>query len=68
MARTLANTVFEGALGDSLVLFNGRDLGAKPMVEVAIKDARPVSNAGDTKILTLPVRELRGRTSGAPGS
>ncbi len=57
MARTLANTLFEGASGDSLVLFNGRDLGAKPRVELAIKDARPVSSAGNTKILTLPVRD-----------
>ncbi len=70
MARAIANTLFEGASGDSLVLFNGRDLGAKPMVALTIKDARPVSNAGGTKILTLPVRsyarpdilaELQGR-------
>jgi hypothetical protein len=56
MARALANTLFEGATGDSLVSFNGRDLAAKPMVTLAIKGARPVSNAGGTKILTLPVR------------
>jgi len=56
LARSLANTLFEGATGDSLVMFNGRDLAAKPMVALAIKDARPVSSAGATKILTLPLR------------
>jgi hypothetical protein len=56
LARALANTLFEGATGDSLVSFNGRDLGANPKVALAIKDARPVSNAGSAKILTLPIR------------
>jgi transglutaminase-like putative cysteine protease len=57
LARTVAGTVFEGATGDSLVSFNGRDLGATPKVALAIKDARPVTSAGATKILTLPVRD-----------
>jgi len=58
MARALANTLFEGATGDSLVSFNGRDLAAKPMVTLAIKDARPVMNAGGTKLLRLPMRQF----------
>ncbi len=57
LARSLANMLFEGATGDSLVYVNGRDLAAQPMVALAIKDARPVSNAGGgTEILTLPLR------------
>lgn len=56
LARSLANALFQGATGDSLVFFNGRDLGAEPRVALAIKDARPVSSAGGTKILTLPLR------------
>ena len=56
LARSLANALFQGATGDSLVLFNGRDLGAQPRVALAIKDARPVSSAGGTQILTLPIR------------
>jgi transglutaminase-like putative cysteine protease len=56
LARSLANALFQGATGDSLVSFNGRDLGAEPRVALAIKDARPVSRAGGTEILTLPIR------------
>jgi hypothetical protein len=57
LARALANSLFAGAVGDSLVGFNGRDLAAKPMVALEIRDARPVVNAGGTQILTLPVRD-----------
>ena len=57
LARSLANALFQGATGDSLVFFNGRDLGAQPRVALAIKDARPVSSAGGTEILTLPIRD-----------
>lgn len=56
LARSLANALFQGATGDSLVFFNGRDLAAQPRVALAIKDARPVSRAGATEILTLPLR------------
>lgn len=57
MARNIANALFDGASGDSLVLFNGRDLEAEPKVALSIRDARLVSSAGaGTKILTLPVR------------
>jgi transglutaminase-like putative cysteine protease len=56
LTRDLANALFEGARGDSLVSFNGRDLGAVPRVALAIRDARPVSNAGETQILTLPIK------------
>lgn len=56
LARSLANALFQGATGDSLVFSPGRDLGAQPRVALAIKDARPVSSAGGTEILTLPIR------------
>jgi transglutaminase-like putative cysteine protease len=57
LARSLANALFQGATGDSLVSFNGRDLDAQPRVALAIKDARPVSSAGGTHILTIPIRD-----------
>jgi transglutaminase-like putative cysteine protease len=57
LTRSLANALFQGATGDSLVSFNGRDLDAEPRVALAIKEARPVSVAGGTEILTLPIRD-----------
>jgi hypothetical protein len=57
LTRDLANALFEGATGDSLVSFNGRDLGAQPRVALAIRDARPVADAGSTEILTLPIKD-----------
>lgn len=56
LARSLANALFQGSTGDSLVYSNGRDLRAQPKVELGIKGARPVSVAGGTALLTLPIR------------
>ena len=55
LARTMANSIFAGAAGDSLVLFDGRDLRAEPRVSMRIGNARAVSDAGDARILTLPL-------------
>jgi hypothetical protein len=72
IARALANNVFEGASGDSLELFNGRDLRATPRVSVWITGARAAQRAGGQLILTLPLRsysspavvaDLEGRTT-----
>ena len=57
-ARDLANGTFEGAAGDSLQVFDGRDLGAAPRVSVAIRGARAASPAGSGSILRLPLRPL----------
>ncbi|HXY68744.1 MAG TPA: DUF3857 domain-containing protein [Gemmatimonadales bacterium] len=57
-ARNLANNTFEGASGDSLELFDGRDLGAVPRVAVAIRGGRAASPAGRNSILRLPLRPL----------
>lgn len=56
LTRDLANALFQGATGDSLVSFNGRDLGAEPRVALAIRDARPVSLTGGAEVLTLPIK------------
>jgi transglutaminase-like putative cysteine protease len=55
MTQALANGVFAGASGDSLSLFDGRDLQAKPAVTVTVRDAPVLSGSGDTRIFTLPV-------------
>lgn len=58
-ARELANGVFEGAAGDSLELFDGRDLAATPRISVAIRDGKATSPAGGSgSILRLPLRPL----------
>jgi transglutaminase-like putative cysteine protease len=56
MARGMANSFFEGATGDSLELFDGRDLTARARISLAIRDARGATNSGTTAILTLPIR------------
>jgi transglutaminase-like putative cysteine protease len=57
-ARGLANGLFEGAVGDSLELFDGRDLSATPRISVVIRDAKATSPAGTGSILRLPMRPL----------
>jgi transglutaminase-like putative cysteine protease len=56
MARSMANGLFEGATGDSLVIFDGRDLMAKPRVSLALHDGKATSGAGGSDILTLPIK------------
>ncbi len=52
----LANAIFDGSAGDSLQLFDGRDLAAEPRISVLIKHGKAASNAGGTEILTIPLR------------
>jgi len=58
IARAIANNVFEGAQGDSVEVFDGRDLEATPRIGVSFRTSRAVQNTGGTQhILTLPLRE-----------
>ena len=54
LTQVLANGVFSGASGDSLSLFDGRDLQAKPRVTLLVNDAPVLSSSGGTRIFTLP--------------
>jgi len=54
LTQALANGVFSGASGDSLKLFDGRDLQATPTVSLAVHDAPVLSSGGGTRIFTLP--------------
>lgn len=56
IARAIANNVFQGAAGDSLEVFNGRDLRATPRVSVWISGGRAAQSAGNQLILTLPLQ------------
>lgn len=55
LARNIANALFSGAAGDSLLLFDGRDLTVQPRVALAIHNGRATSSAGGTDIFTLPM-------------
>jgi transglutaminase-like putative cysteine protease len=55
MTRGIANAVFEGALGDSLTIFDGRDLRATPRVTISISNAHPTTSSGGSYIFTLPL-------------
>jgi hypothetical protein len=54
LTQALANGVFAGASGDSLSLFDGRDLQAKPALALTVRDAPVLSGSGSTRIFTLP--------------
>jgi hypothetical protein len=54
LTQTIANGVFSGASGDSLSLFDGRDLQARAVIGVTVHDAPVLSGSGSTRIFTLP--------------
>jgi len=55
LKRTVANLVFPGASGDSLELFDGRDLSAQPRVAFVVHGAQVTSKSGPGDILTVPL-------------
>jgi transglutaminase-like putative cysteine protease len=55
VTRAVAGTVFPGAGGDSLELFDGRDLRAEPRIALVVRGARLTSPSGAEDILTLPL-------------
>jgi transglutaminase-like putative cysteine protease len=57
LARQLATGVFPGATGDSLEIFDGRDLNAVPRVAVAIHNGRAASASAGTSIVNLPIKD-----------
>src|SRR5256885_2121330 len=61
--RAAVNMLFPGATGDSLELFDGRDLRAEPRIAVVVRDAQATSTSGSNDILTLPIHnygEIKG--------
>ena len=63
ITRAAVNMLFPGATGDSLELFDGRDLRAEPRISVVVRDAQATSTSGSNDILTLPIHnygELKG--------
>lgn len=54
ITQAIANVVFTGASGDSLRVFDGRDLQAKPVLSLTVQNAPVLSGSGSTRIFTLP--------------
>ena len=52
--RAMAEHVYPGADGDSLVAFNGKDLEADPKVSVLIRHGQATQQSGSTDVLTVP--------------
>jgi hypothetical protein len=57
-ANSIASKFFDGAEGDSLVGFEGKDLRAKVHVSLAIKHGKAASSAGESEIFTNPLGSM----------
>ena len=64
-SNALAEKLFDGALGDSLVGFDGRDLQAHPVVRLHVKHGRAATVNGSTVILQMPFGSMGGLASAA---
>jgi len=58
MTLAVANSLVPGSTGDSLQLFEGRDLNAAPRYSVLIHGGNMTTNAGGTIILKLPLENF----------
>lgn len=52
--QAMAGSVFPGATGDSLQIFDGKDLSAEAKVSMVIEHGQAAKLAGSSAILTLP--------------
>jgi len=52
--RALAGRTYPGAAGDSLVIFDGKDLHAKPQLSMYIHGGQAAKVSGQSAILSLP--------------
>ncbi len=52
--RSLAQSIFPNAQGDSLVTFDGKDLQAAPTITMRIRHGQASVSSGTTDVLTVP--------------
>lgn len=62
-ANAIAAKLFDGAEGDSLTGFEGKDLLAKPHMSMLIKHGKAASSSGETEIFTIPFGSTAGLRS-----
>jgi hypothetical protein len=65
LANAIAGKLFEGAEGDSLVGFDGKDLGAMARTTLLIRRGKAATPAGATMILHMPLASMSSLTAGA---
>ncbi|HSY83288.1 MAG TPA: DUF3857 domain-containing protein [Gemmatimonadaceae bacterium] len=53
MLRNMAGSIFPDSKGDSLVIFDGKDFKARPVVSFVIRSSRASQQSGDIEILTV---------------
>lgn len=56
--RTAAGAVYEGATGDSLETFAGRDLESRARVAFSLRGGRALTNSGGLALLRLPIDNM----------
>lgn len=61
--RSLAAALIPGAVGDSLVAFDGKDLRSEPRLAIRLRGGRMATRSGDTEILNLPLQSSEGLAS-----
>jgi transglutaminase-like putative cysteine protease len=62
-ANAIARGVFDGAQGDSLIGFAGKDLRATPRLSIVVKNGHAASMAGNNAILTNPFGSMSAFTT-----
>lgn len=58
LLRTVASSVFEDATGDSLELFDGRDLTAEPRVSFVVRSGRAMRSNSGIDMLRIPLDNM----------
>ncbi len=57
-ANSIAGGIFDGAQGDSLIGFTGKDLAVNPRLSVLVRNGHAASMAGNNAILTNPLGSM----------
>lgn len=58
MLRTMASNIYPEAKGDSLMLFDGKDFKAQPVLSFVIRNGRATQPSGDVDLLNLRDRSV----------
>lgn len=65
IAKSIARRMLDGAEGDSLIAFDGKDLSATPRVSLRITGGKAASKAGTAMVLTNPLGSMSSMAAGA---
>ena len=65
IVNSIASKYFDGAEGDSLTGFEGKNLAAATRVSLLIKNGKATSSAGDNEIFTIPLGNMSGMVGAA---